>query len=572
MRTIAHCRGKNRRLAALWWTAVVAASCEGGDAPTTVAAPALAEADARQSPLSAASRRVVIGVRQIPATFDPVGELDPWGQRVVDDLLFDGLTRRLPAPPWAEPALASQCLTLAEGRTVACQIRSGAIFHDDTPVTTDDVVYSLGLWLGPRGAGLRHRYGLDDLKTVEAGPPPGQSGDGWVRLGFGHADPLVLERIAAMKIVSHGRHRGAQFGHQPVGTGPMRQVERSDDRVVFARRNDTPGRAHELELRTLDDGALALTSLRRGEIHILADVSPVYIPRELAKPGMASRFVGYLLTPARYDLLLFNLRDGPAANLRVRQALAQAVPRADIHATAYGVPSLAVTTPVDLHAPSEIDLVAIAEDRIAEAGLALWQMPRPDDAAGVAAAAKALTDLGWPLERGQRRRAGTALRLPISWDGSPGIAAATVRSLRAAWKQLGISTPSVTAGWAYIQNLLHTGKFSVALVRLASASDVDLSPWFHSRGAHNLTGVSDAALDAALDRYRRAQSRADRDAAKQAVAERLAELMPAVVLHAPMHVLLASRAVTGLLFVDDLPRLDTLDVGPAPAPELRIDR
>ena len=87
-----------------------------------------------------------------------------------------------------------------------------------------------------------------------------------------------------------------------------------------------------------------------------------------------------------------------------------------------------------------------------------------------------------------------------------------------------------------------------------------------------MTGTSDAALDAALDRYRRAQSRAARDAAKQAVAERLATLVPAVVLHAPMHVLLASRAVTGLVFIDDLPRLDALDVGPAPAPELRIDR
>ena len=32
---------------------------------------------------------------RLPLTLDPTAELDPWGQRIVDDLLFEGLTRKL---------------------------------------------------------------------------------------------------------------------------------------------------------------------------------------------------------------------------------------------------------------------------------------------------------------------------------------------------------------------------------------------------------------------------------------------------------------------------------------------
>ena len=145
-----------------------------------------------------------------------------------------------------------------------------------------------------------------------------------------------------------------------------------------------------------------------------------------------------------------------------------------------------------------------------------------------------------------------------------GVATGTARALRGSWKLLGIQAPSVTAGWAYVLSLLRAGKFSLALARLAGASDTDLAPWFHSRGAHNLSGIADAELDAALEGYRHALTRDERDAAKRAVAARLAALHPVSVLHAPVAVLLASRALLGLEFIDDLPRLDSLGLGVAP--------
>ncbi|MBK7823934.1 ABC transporter substrate-binding protein [Nannocystis sp.] len=511
---------------------------------------------------------VVIALRRLPVSLDPTDELDPWGQRVVDDLLFEGLTRRVDGSPWGAPALAERCLVEHEGRSVACQLRPGARFHDDQPVTVADLLYSINLWIGPRGANLRQRYGLDAIKSVEEGPPAGASGDGWVRISFAHADPLVLERLAALKIVPRARHPGPRFAQQPIGSGPMRLLAQSETQMVFVRSEAIPGRAQRLELRAQIDGAASLTALRRGEIHLLPELAPTHVPRELGKPGMAARFVAFLLSPPRYDLVLYNLREGPQAGPRLRGALDQAVPHSEI-AALHGEPGLAIVAPVDLDAPSPIDLVAIAEDRILEAGLGPFTPPnqapdRETEAANRLAADLVLTELGWIDQRGQRRRGTTALRLPLSWDGSAGLATNTARALRAAWKQIGVAAPSVTAGWAYILSLLRVGKFSLALARLAGASDMDLSPWFHSRGAHNLTGIADSELDAALDAYRHANSRAERDAAKRAVAARLAALHPVSVLHAPVAVLLASRALTGLEFIDDLPRLDSLGLGAAP--------
>ena len=562
---------KSRRAAFLVGAILLGAGpgCSGEATPAadTRSAPANNEATPAEPP---AADTVIVALRRLPASLDPSAELDPWGQRIVDDLLFEGLTRRLPDTPWAEPALADVCQVDQEGRSVACRLRPGARFHDDQPVTVEDLLYSINLWIGPRGASMRQRYGLDDLRSVEAGPPPGASGTGWVRLGLAARDPLVLERLAAVKIVPRARHAGpGRFSQKPIGTGPMALVSQTEEVMIFARREAIPGRALRLELRAQPDGAIALTALRRGEVHLLPELAPAHVPRELGKPGMSARFSAFLLSPPRYDVILYNLREGPQAGPRLRGALDQALPRVEIAASVLEVPGLVTTAPVDLRGPTPIDLVAVADGRVDEAGLGPLAA-EPDssaDALGRSAAGLVLTELGWIDNHGQRRRGTTPLRLPLTWDGSPGLATGTVRAVRAAWKQIGITTPSVTAGWAYVLSLLRGGKFHVALARLAGSSDMDLSPWFHSRGAHNLTGVADGELDAALESYRQASDRAGRDAAKQAIAARLAALHPVSVLHAPLQVLLASRGLTGLEFIDDLPRLDRLGLGVLPGPD-----
>ncbi|MEZ4453625.1 MAG: ABC transporter substrate-binding protein [Nannocystaceae bacterium] len=551
-----------------------AASTEAAETQETAAG----DPDAPREPLQLTAvgptETVFLAVRAVPEALDPFGDLDPWGERVVEDLLFEGLVHRsAEGYPWAVPELASACTLEPTQREVLCHLRPDRTFHDGTPVAVDDVVYSLGLWIGPRADARRASRGLERLSAVEVvdGPADGRGRDpgNWIKLSFDAAEPLALERIAAMKIVPRARHRGraAAFAREPIGSGPMRLASMDKERVILERADSTPPDrtgAKRIVLVAAPDGAHALTQLRRGEVHVLAEVSPVHVPRELAKAGMEARFRAYLLTPPRFDLLVYNLRSGAQSGPRLRRALASAIPWAALADEIYRQPGIRPAAPVDDKPPAPIDLGLVAQGRLAEAGLGPW-LDAPDpaaDGAGLAAAAAELDALGWTLERGIRRRSTGQLRLPLMWDGSGGLASEVAAALRGRWRDLGVQVPNVTASWAYLlARPLGAGEFDLALVRYADASESDLHALFHSRGRQNLSGVVDPGLDAAIEAFRAARTPEQRRDAQAAMASRLGELQPVTVLHAPLSILLVSRRITGLTFVDDLPRLDRLGLG-----------
>ncbi len=545
-------------------------AARGGEAG---ALDAEAEAIADAAPL-------IIGVRTLPEGLDPLDELDPWGQRIAEDLVFEGLVRRVDSgAPWAEPELADRCDVddLAAPRRVYCHVPTGLHFHDGSPINVDDVVYSLEYWLDPRRSWIRERHGLGRMKGVEVvdGVPGQHVGDDegrWVRINFDGPQPLALEHLAAIKIVPKAQHRGrtAAFRQAPVGSGPMRVASMSGDRLVLERvpgwsRGERAGAAAErIVLREIADAAQALTLLRRGEIHVLPRLAPQHVPVELGKPGMAARFRGFVRSPPIYDLLLYNLESGLSSNDTLREGLPAAVPRSTIERVVYKAPSLPIESPVDLSEPEEIDLgalVDVAADEPASGGLVAFRDPQRD-VVGSERAARIFDQLGWKLERGIRQKPAGHLRIVLMWDGEPGQGSLVAQELRTAWHDLGVQVPFATASWAYLMTLIRKGAFDVALVRLSTRSDADLYPWFHSRGELNFAGVSDRDLDEALNAFRSADSPDARHAAQLAVSDRLAVLRVATVLRAPAPVMLVSRRVQGLAFEDDLPRLDRLSLAP----------
>lgn len=95
-----------------------------------------------------------------------------------------------------------------------------------------------------------------------------------------------------------------------------------------------------------------MTALRRGEVHLLPELAPHHVPVELGKPGMSARLHTWLVSPASYDVLLWNLRKGLSADPGVRAALHDAVPFAAIARQIYASPGLPAQAPVDLHEPT----------------------------------------------------------------------------------------------------------------------------------------------------------------------------------------------------------------------------
>lgn len=527
--------------------------------------------------LTDVERTVVIATQYPPVELDPMAELSPWAQRVVDDVLFQGLTRRLAnSAPFAEPDLADRCdLSPPEHpRVVYCHVPDKLEFHDGSPVTMDDVVYSLTYWLGPRHGLLRLRYGLLGLTDVDVvDGPPGDSQardpDRWVRIAFSSSDALLLERISAMKIVPKTAHRGRSqaFAKAPIGTGPMRVTSMDSDRLVLEHTHAQDEGTAKIIFERTTDRAEGLIRLRRGEVHVLDAVAPVHIPAELAKPGMAPRLDAFRVTPPQFDVIVYNLREGAQSGPMLRGALDQAIPYHAID-EAYGEPSAPVSAPVDLTDPQPIDLVALENAgpsaRWGMAGLPTISVD--EDALGLEAAARVLDDLGWAVEKGHRRQDGGSLRVTLMWDGQPGVGSAVASMLRRSWRSLGVQVPQATASWSYVFGLMRDGRFDLALVRYGTRSDQDLRPWFHSHGEANLSGIADDDLDQALEDYAEARTRAERDAAKLRVAQRLDALRPVTVIHAPTRVMLISKRLShGLRWLDDQPALNHLRLKPEQA-------
>jgi ABC-type transport system substrate-binding protein len=519
---------------------------------------------------------LVVAVRRLPRTLDPLGDLEPWGQRIVDDLVFEGLVRRDgDAAPFVAPALAERCelVPAAAPRHAWCRLRERAAFHDGEPVTVDDVLWSLRWWLDPRRDALRMRAGLGALERVDVahaapvdGTPPGV----WIHLSFSAPSPLMLEAVAAMKVVPKARRRsGSAFGRAPVGTGPMRVVSFENDRIVLERAASSSGaREAALEgvvVREVESAAQGLTLLRRGDVHVLGWVARAHLPGELAKPGMDPRFTAWLLTPPWADVVVYNTRRSPLGGRRLREALDLSLPRLRIAEEGRAMPSSGAATPIDVRPPTPIDLLALQRlgrrAQWGEHGLPAPGDPQAHERARERAA-KALDELGWRMERGSRRRGASALRLPLMWDGAGGAEGAAVAALRESWRSLGVQLPNVSASFAYLFGLMRKGEFDVTIVRLALSPDADPHPYFHSHGELNLSGLADAEVDAAVEAFRAATDRAARDEARRRLADRLAELVPMSVLYAPTEVMLVSRRVEGLAFADDLPRLDALRLGP----------
>ena len=131
------------------------------------------------------------------------------------------------------PALARELPAVsADGKTVTAKLREGVLFHDGSPLTAQDVVFTYQAVLDP-GVDSTLRSDLDMLASVTA-PDPAT-----VVFTLKYAYAPFLQRLA-LGIVPAKAFAGqdvnkAAFNRKPVGTGPYRFTSWTPgDRLVLA--------------------------------------------------------------------------------------------------------------------------------------------------------------------------------------------------------------------------------------------------------------------------------------------------------------------------------------------------
>jgi peptide/nickel transport system substrate-binding protein len=149
---------------------------------------------------------------------DPKPETRLTTAAVFDNLLcYDRETRGF------KPLLAAAWRQIDE-RTLEMTLRDDVVFHDGTPFTADDVVYTLSWATAP---GNKMRYAADDLAWLDHAERVDATR---VRIVAKQPTPLALIRLAISAPILPARLHGAlgdksDFGRRtPVGTGPYRVV------------------------------------------------------------------------------------------------------------------------------------------------------------------------------------------------------------------------------------------------------------------------------------------------------------------------------------------------------------
>ena len=222
------------------------------------------------------------------------------------------------------------------------KLRPEVRFHDGTPFTADDVVFSV----------LRARDSASDIKAyAQALGEPKRIDDLTVDFALKQVNPIFLQHLSTVPVMSRAwaekngalrpiDYKSRQEGHAALhanGTGPYTLVLRQPDVKTVYRRfpgwwGRFEGNVQEVVYTPIKSDATRVAALISGEIDFVLDPAPQDTARLRNAPGVKviegpeNRIVFIGMDQARDQLLYGSVRGrNPFKDVRVRRALYQAI-------------------------------------------------------------------------------------------------------------------------------------------------------------------------------------------------------------------------------------------------------
>ncbi|HYY45646.1 MAG TPA: ABC transporter substrate-binding protein [Candidatus Angelobacter sp.] len=456
------------------------------------------------------------------------------GSNDIDALLFEPLVRVLPTGA-IQGRLASHWDVSPDGRTYSFTLRSNARWSDGSPVSADDVVFTVRTVQDPQFPGALLNQSWKDIIATAIDAQhvrfalPGHNAGFMANLQLLYVVPSHL--LAGKSIAELA---SASPNLNPVGTGPFRLLTQSADRIELERNPFSWRRPwiDTVTLRSFPSQAAALDALDRGQIHALANLTPAGATRE-----RASKTVNVLTASTyQYGALLFNLKaDAPYfQDGNVRLAIAKAIDRQAIIRDVLGGQAVPDDSPIPRSITWAYDGAA--------------QQPAHDAGSAV----KLLDDAGWTLVNGVRTKGGTTLSfgLTVSSDVPPyeRVAEKVAEQLG----QIGIVAevrPVSTA--SLIHDYLNPRTFDMTLTAFDNGPDPDVYTFWHSSqnhpGGFNFVGMKkNVFIDGDLEDGRNTLDLKARAKAYAMFQEDFAKEIPAVFLYSPRYVMAVSKRIHGV--------------------------
>ncbi|HEY5486641.1 MAG TPA: ABC transporter substrate-binding protein [Candidatus Limnocylindrales bacterium] len=451
-------------------------------------------------------------------------------------LLFRGLLHAGP-DGMLLPDLARSWSVSQDGKDYTFLLRDDAYWDDGQPVTSADVVFTVGLlqdssYGGPLGASWQRitvTADSSDLVRFHLQAPMA----GFLRQA---TLPLLPQRILHGISVSDLADSG--FSSQPVGDGPFQLLEVDDSHAILQRvRSVTPAlgpfatfdssptpstppslvganAVNDIEMVFFDDSATAAAQFRAGKLDAVGGLAPEAIDSAIASPG--SRLLAYPM--ANLTGVVLNQRPGTEfRDPNVRLGLLSAIDRTALLRNVLEGRGSVAEVPVPAWSKTWFDTTAVKTV-----------------AFDTSAAMSELTAAGW-------KRSGSGWTLPkVSTpyqlklltpdEATNPVVYRTAVAVAADWRAIGLDVTLVATNSADYRQRLAAGQFSAAVVDFELGLDPDLSPILQSSqassGGSNVSGIQDTSLDHLLQVAQQAISEGDRKTAVSAVEKYVSTNLP----------------------------------------------
>jgi peptide/nickel transport system substrate-binding protein len=229
------------------------------------------------------------------------------------------------------PSLAQSWEVSDDQLTWMFRLRQGVTFHDGSPFSADDVVYSYRRIIDQKLPNADRFHAIADVTAPD---------ESTVKIVVIQPTPNLLSNIGGFKgmaIVQRRNVESGQIATHPVGTGPFafKKAKSGDSITLVANKNywGGPPRISGVTFRFIPAASTALSALQAGEIDWTDSV-----PTQRVEELKADDSINLGVTASNdYWYLALNEARSPYNDVRVRRAIAYGVDRgAIVQATGYG--------------------------------------------------------------------------------------------------------------------------------------------------------------------------------------------------------------------------------------------
>ena len=274
-----------------------------------------------------------------PQTMDPHSQNESM-TNMMNGQVYERLTRR-DRQLKIVPGLATEWQQVGP-LTWRFKLRQGVKFHDGSPLSADDVVYSVQRGQLPTSQINNYAAGVGTARKVD---------ESTIEFMLAAVNPIFLEHLDTLWIMSkpwsekHKVTRPLDFKNKEEsyaalnanGTGPYMLASRAPGIKTTYKRNPNywgkvEGNVQEVVFTPISNDATRLAALVSGEVDFVLDPAPRDIPRLRNTPGVKvvdgpeNRVVFIGMDQGRDELLYSSVKGkNPFKDVRVRRALYQAI-------------------------------------------------------------------------------------------------------------------------------------------------------------------------------------------------------------------------------------------------------